>query len=71
MFMANPMPPSVAYHVTPTRVEASHARIETRGHELSLNIKNGSGQAGCAKGACRSRRCGGIADHARALQSHP
>jgi hypothetical protein len=39
MFMANPSPPSVAYHATATRVDASHARIETRGHELSLNVK--------------------------------
>jgi hypothetical protein len=39
MFMTNPMPPSVAYHATATRVDASRARVETQGHELSLNVK--------------------------------
>jgi uncharacterized OsmC-like protein len=46
MLLDNPMPHSVAYHVTATRVDASHARVETRGHELTLNVKKGSGEAG-------------------------
>ena len=48
------------YHVTATRVDASHARITARGHELALNIKKGTGDAGfnavetllAALGAC-------------------
>ena len=48
------------YHVTATRVDESHARITARGHELALNIKKGTGDAGfnaaetllAALGAC-------------------
>jgi putative redox protein len=50
----------LTYHVTATRVDDSHARITTRGHELTLNIKKGAGEAGfnaaetllAALGAC-------------------
>lgn len=38
--------PSNTYHVTATRVDVSHACITTRGHELTLNVKKGSGEAG-------------------------
>jgi len=41
MFMDNPMPPSTIYHVAATSLDGSHAHIETRGHELSLNVKKG------------------------------
>jgi uncharacterized OsmC-like protein len=34
------------YHVTTARVDDSHARITARGHELTLNIKKGAGEAG-------------------------
>ncbi len=52
--------PSLTYHVTATRLDGSHARITARGHELTLNIKKGSGEAGfnaaetllAALGAC-------------------
>lgn len=52
--------PSLTYHVTATRVDDSHARITARGHELTLNVKKGSGEAGfnaaetllAALGAC-------------------
>lgn len=52
--------PSLTYHVTATRLDDSHARITTRGHELTLNVKKGSGEAGfnaaetllAALGAC-------------------
>ncbi|NCP86294.1 MAG: osmotically inducible protein C [Anaerolineae bacterium CG_4_9_14_3_um_filter_57_17] len=48
------------YHVTATIQDDSHALIETRGHELTLNVKKGSGDAGfnaaetllAALGAC-------------------
>ncbi|HEX9596124.1 MAG TPA: OsmC family protein [Anaerolineales bacterium] len=48
------------YHVTATRVDDSHTRITARGHELTLNIKKGAGEAGfnaaetllAALGAC-------------------
>lgn len=54
------MTASINYHVTATRVDDSHARIRTRGHELTLNIKKGAGEAGfnaaetllAALGAC-------------------
>lgn len=50
----------LSYHVTATRLDDSHARIETRGHTLTLNVKKGSGEAGfnaaetllAALGAC-------------------
>jgi uncharacterized OsmC-like protein len=40
------MAASLTYHVTAARVDDSHARITARGHELTLNIKKGSGEAG-------------------------
>jgi uncharacterized OsmC-like protein len=54
------MPASINYHVTATRVNDSHARVTTHGHELTLNIKKGAGEAGfnaaetllAALGAC-------------------
>jgi len=50
----------LTYHVTAAHVDDSHARITTRGHELTLNIKKGAGEAGfnaaetllAALGAC-------------------
>lgn len=55
-----PDAPSMTYHVTAERVDESHARITARGHELTLNVKKGSGEAGfnaaetllAALGAC-------------------
>ena len=54
------MAASMTYHVTATRMDESHTRITTRGHELTLNIKKGDGAAGfnaaetllAALGAC-------------------
>lgn len=51
---------NLTYHVTATRLDDSHARIITRGHELTLNIKKGASEAGfnaaetllAALGAC-------------------
>ncbi len=48
------------YHVTATIQDDSHALIETRGHQLTLNVKKGAGEAGfnaaetllAALGAC-------------------
>lgn len=48
------------YRVTATRLDDSRARVTARGHELSLNIKKGSGETGfnaaetllAALGAC-------------------
>jgi uncharacterized OsmC-like protein len=48
------------YHVTVTAQDASHALAETRGHQLTLNVKKGAGEAGfnaaetllAALGAC-------------------
>lgn len=48
------------YHVTATLQDDSHALVEARGHELTLNIKKGSDEAGfnaaetllAALGAC-------------------
>ena len=48
------------YHVTATIQDDSHALIETRGHQLTLNGKKGAGEAGfnaaetllAALGAC-------------------
>jgi len=37
---------SKTYLVTAVRVDDAHAHITARGHELSLNIKKGSGEAG-------------------------
>ena len=34
------------YHVTTTRQDDSRALAETRGHELTLNIKKGAGEEG-------------------------
>ena len=34
------------YHVTATIQDESHALVEARGHELTLNIKKGSGEVG-------------------------
>jgi len=52
--------PALTYQVTATRLDDAHARITARGHELTLNIKKGSGEAGfnaaetllAALGAC-------------------
>ena len=41
-----PAVPSMTYHVTAQIQDESHALIQTRGHELILNIKKGSGEAG-------------------------
>ena len=51
---------NLTYHVTAARLDDSHARITTRGHELTLNIQKGAGEAGfnaaetllAALGAC-------------------
>lgn len=51
---------SMTYNVIATRLDEQRARIETRGHELYLNIKKGCGEAGfnaaetllAALGAC-------------------
>jgi len=48
------------YHVAVTRQDEARALAETRGHELTLNVKKGSGEAGfnaaetllAALGAC-------------------
>jgi uncharacterized OsmC-like protein len=50
----------MTYHVTAQILDKSHARMTTRGHELTLNVKKGSGEAGfnaaetllAALGAC-------------------
>ena len=57
-----PAPPTspTVYRVSATRLDDSRARIESRGHELLLNVKRGSGEAGfnaaetllAALGAC-------------------
>lgn len=41
-----PDTPSMTYHVTAEIQDESHARIEARGHCLTLNVKKGSGEAG-------------------------
>ena len=54
------MEQTMNYHVTVTRQDDSHALAEARGHELALNVKKGSGEAGftaaetlmAALGAC-------------------
>lgn len=38
--------PTMTYHVTAQIQDESHALIQTRGHELILNVKKGSGEAG-------------------------
>ena len=48
------------YHVTATIQDESHALVETRGHQMTLNVKKGAGEAGfnaaetllAALGAC-------------------
>ena len=48
------------YHVTAAIQDDSHALVETRGHQLTLNVKKGAGEAGfnaaetllAALGAC-------------------
>lgn len=55
-----PDAPSMTYHVTAQILDKSHARMTARGHELTLNVKKGSGEAGfnaaetllAALGAC-------------------
>ncbi len=55
-----PDAPSMTYHVTAQIQDESHALIQTRGHEMTLNVKKGSGEAGfnaaetllAALGAC-------------------
>jgi uncharacterized OsmC-like protein len=50
----------MTYHVTAQILDKSHARMTARGHELTLNVKKGSGEAGfnaaetllAALGAC-------------------
>lgn len=50
----------MTYHVTAVQIDNSHARIMARQHELTLNVKKGSGEAGinaaetllAALGAC-------------------
>ena len=52
--------PAQNYRVTVTIQDKSHALAETRGHELTLNVKKGAGEAGfnaaetllAALGAC-------------------
>jgi uncharacterized OsmC-like protein len=52
--------PAQGYRVTVTIQDKSHALAETRGHELTLNVKKGAGEAGfnaaetllAALGAC-------------------
>lgn len=39
-------PTTKSYHVRVTRQDESRALVETRGHQLTLNIKKGSGEAG-------------------------
>lgn len=38
--------PTMTYHVTAEIQDESHALIKTRGHELTLNVKKGAGEAG-------------------------
>lgn len=50
----------LAYHIIATRLNESRAQVETRSHQMTLNIKKGSGEAGinaaetlpAALGAC-------------------
>lgn len=54
------MAASLTYHVTTTSQDDSHAVAETRGHQITLNVKKGDGTAGfnaaetllAALGAC-------------------
>jgi uncharacterized OsmC-like protein len=54
------MTPAMTYHVTATLQNEARALITARGHELTLNVKKGSGDAGfnaaetllAALGAC-------------------
>lgn len=55
-----PNTPTMTYHVTAEIQDESHALMKTRGHELTLNVKKGAGNAGfnaaetllAALGAC-------------------
>jgi uncharacterized OsmC-like protein len=58
------------YRVTVTRQDDAHALAETRGHQLVLNVKKGSGEAGftaaetvmAALGACLLTNVNAIGD---------
>ncbi|MBN1453605.1 MAG: OsmC family protein [Anaerolineales bacterium] len=41
-----PDTPAKTYHVTATRTDEAYAQIQAREHELTLNIKKGTGEAG-------------------------
>ena len=61
------------YHVTATIQDDSHALIETRGHQLTLNVKKGAGEAGfnaaetllAALGACMLTNANAIGEKMR------
>jgi len=65
--------PSKTYHVIAERVDGAHARITTRGHELTLNVKKGAGEAGfnaaetllAALGACMLTNVNAISEKMR------
>ncbi|GAB4546745.1 MAG: hypothetical protein Fur002_22120 [Anaerolineales bacterium] len=65
--------PSMTYHVTAQIQDKSHALIQTRGHELTLNVKKGSGEAGfnaaetllAALGACLLTNVNAISEKMR------
>ncbi len=66
-------PTSRTYHVTAERLDESHARITTRGHQLTLNVKKGAGEAGfnaaetllAALGACMLTNVNAIGEKMR------
>lgn len=68
-----PDAPSMTYHVTAQILDKSHARMTARGHELTLNIKKGSGEAGfnaaeallAALGACLLTNVNAISEKMR------
>ena len=65
--------PTMTYHVTATIQDDSHALIETRGHQLTLNVKKGAGEAGfnaaetllAALGACMLTNVNAISEKMR------
>lgn len=64
---------TMTYHVTAEIQDESHARITARGHELTLNVKKGSGEAGfnaaetllAALGACLLTNVNAISEKMR------
>lgn len=66
------------YHVIATIQDDSHAVVETRGHQLTLNVKKGSGEAGfnaaetllAALGACMLTNVNAISQKMRLQIDH-